>query len=61
MWQKMKKFYWGKVKILSYLGHQLEYQLYLSLTELGKEMGKENFDTIRLSRFPFEAFGLFYL
>ena len=47
--------------MLGYLGHQLEYQLYLSLTELGKEMGKENFDTIRLSRFPFEAFGLFYL
>ena len=57
----MNTFQEGKVKMLGYLGHQLEYQLYLSLTELGKEMGKENFDTIRLSRFPFEAFGLFYL
>lgn len=44
---------------MDYFGHQLEYQLYLSLTELGEEM--ENFDTIRLSRFAFEAFGLVYL
>ena len=55
----MKTFYWGRVKILSYLGHQLEYWLYISLAKLVSFfMG--NFDMIKFDRFPFVAFALVY-